>query len=158
MDTNGKINYLLTHLDGYVQSFKHKRIYNRNKAFLFRVAIIICGLFTTILIGMHGIDASAQPVISNMALIFSALITALGAIDSYLDHRSLWIRYTTTYNQLMNLQSKLEYIIAGDSNNIDDSKVDEIFDELQQIMKATNNDWLHLRKEKEMIKTGKTRT
>lgn len=88
-----------------------------------------------------------RPIVTVSALVFSGLVTALGAIDGFFDHRALWIRYTATNNELRTLQGKLEYLIAGGVDKITETQIDELFDELMHILQETNAFWVQLRKE-----------
>jgi hypothetical protein len=149
MVSDGKVNFLEAVLEEQISGFNQRRKANKKRAFLFRLSIIICGLLTTVLIGIHSVSPTIQPFITDIALLFSALLTALGAIDAFFDHRALWIRYTTTSNELKTLRSKLRYLLADGKENIDDTQIDSLFEGFHKILNETNSEWLKLRKETE---------
>jgi hypothetical protein len=122
---------------------------NRTKAFGFRFAVVLCGAVTTILIGLHSVSEPFQPLVKDFALFFSALVTAISALDAFYNYRALWIRYTVTYTELRTLSTKVEYLTANGPTSLEEDRIDQLFEEFQQIIRETNSNWLQLRKETE---------
>jgi len=50
---------------------------------------------------------------------------------------------------LKNLRSQLEYIELSASDKIEESKIDQLSEKLQQIIQETNASWVQMRKETE---------
>jgi hypothetical protein len=149
MTVEDKIQYLQQRLEEQIEAFNNGRRKNKKKAFRFRLSVILCSAFTTILIGLQSFGSSLEPIIKDAALIFSAMVTALSAIDAFYNHRALWIRYTATSNDLKTVQSKLQYLLAGNRENVEENRIDELFEEFHRILNETNEYWLQLRKENE---------
>jgi hypothetical protein len=147
MAAKEKVEFLRKCLDEQIIGFGKRRQANRNKAFRLRIAVVCCGAVTTILLGLHSVAESWQSFVKDCALIFSALVTVVGAFDAFYNHRALWIRYTVTYTQLKTLDSRLEYLTAGGLEELDDTEIDRLFTEFQQVLNETNANWLQLRKE-----------
>lgn len=144
-----KIKCLQERLDEQIEYFSlAKKGYEKN-AFHFRVAVVLCSASTTILLGLHTVADSFQPIVKDCALILSALVSALSTLDAFYNHRALWIRYKITSNALKAVRSKLEYLTASGLETVDEAKVDQLFEEFQEVLSETDAQWLQLRKETE---------
>jgi hypothetical protein len=142
----GKAEYLLQTLDGQIAKFRARRRENRTRSMFFKLAVTLFAALTTILIGIKA-DSATGTQLQNLALIFSAAGTLFSSWDLFFNYRGLWIRYTVTVVQLINLRSDLDYQLHGDTDNLAESAVDELYRRYQAIMSETNTEWVSLRKE-----------
>ena len=94
------------------------------------------------LLGIKGSD-DYQKVASNIALAFGVMIAVLNASEEFFDHRTLWIRYTVTTNQLSWLFNELDYLVTCEFEDIQDLHVrlDDIHSKFQHIIYQLHEAW-----------------
>lgn len=141
-----KAEYLLQTLNEQITRFSARRRENRTRSMLFKGAITLFAALTTILIGIKAEPATSTQL-QNLALIFSAAGTLFSSWDLFFNYRGLWIRYTVTVVQLRNLRSDLDYLLHGDTTNLAEAAVDDLFRRYQAILSETSAEWVSLRKE-----------
>lgn len=139
-----KAKFLSDAIAHQVDSFSKKRKSNRAKAFWSNILSTSFSAFTTILLGLQGIENSNLIIIKNTALIFSACVTVLATWEAFFSHRELWVRYTTTLTNLKAIQSDLAYLLTGNPNPPEE-KIDELYLSFCSVLKETNTNWLSLR-------------
>lgn len=144
--TLGKAGYLQQTLDEQIKKFRERRRENRRRSVLFKLAITVFGGLTTILIGIK-VDSTTSTQLQNFALIFSAASTIFSSWDLFFNYRGMWIRYTVTVVQLLNLKSDLEYLLHGKKDGITEEELDALYRRYQNILLETNAEWISLRKE-----------
>jgi len=140
-----KARFLDEALTKQIASFDTRRSQNKKKAFLSKILSISFSTLTTILLGWQGLTNPTLTVVKNIALLLSAVVTILSAWESFFNHRELWVRYTSTLTRLKTIQSDLHYLLAG--ANVNDDKLDELYNRFQAVIDETNASWVALRKE-----------
>ena len=75
---------------------------------------VLAGI-VTVLLGWRMFETNAVWVnwLSNIALVFSAMITVMGVMSKFWDAQQLWVRYTDTENALKRLLGYIEYSEQG---------------------------------------------
>lgn len=144
MSLEEKTNYLLTSLNTQIASFQNKRRHNRNLALGISLTTVSLGAMTTILLGVK--DVGDEVILKNIALVLSACVTIVGAVDSLFHHRALWIRYTETVTSLYSIKSDLEYAIATRATTLTAEQVDRAYQRFQEVLRLTNQWWSAERK------------
>ncbi|AFZ60230.1 DUF4231 domain-containing protein [Anabaena cylindrica FACHB-243] len=142
-----KIKFLEEKINKRIDSFKERRIHNREKAIRIKFISLAIASLTTILLGINGLNTSNKLIFQNIAFSLSAMTTFLTVWDTFLNHRGLWIRYTATLNELYELRDNLEYLCTDEMENIDKEKLDKLYQQYQIIFEETNKNWTELRKE-----------
>jgi Protein of unknown function (DUF4231) len=140
MSTSEQIEYLKKNLEDQINAFKKRRRENRRLSVALRVLIISLGGLITVLLGVK-VDAALQQSLNNLALICGAAISLATAIESFFNYRELYVRYTTTYVQLLNLKSDLEFQLIGENNRAQKQEIEKLFTRFQQILTETNEYW-----------------
>jgi hypothetical protein len=145
MSIENKITFLSEQLAYNIEAFTKKRNRNKTKAFLIKFAITGLGGTTTVLLGLQGVGL--EHTIRNITLVTSALVTLLSALDTFFNHRGLWIRYTKTMTDLRTIESDLKYALATGIDSISEDIVDELYHRYQQTLSETNKWWLQIRED-----------
>src|SRR5215510_3127854 len=125
-----QIEYLKKSLDDQINSFKRRRIQNRRFSIWLRVLIISLGALITVLLGVK-VDSALQQSLNNLALLCGAVISLATAVESFFNYRELYVRYTVTYTQLLNLKSDLEFYLIGDHNKPQKQDIENFFKRFQ---------------------------
>ena len=141
-----KAEYLQQTLDEQIKKFRERRRENRLRSVLFKLAITVFGGLTTVLIGIK-VEAALSSHLQNLALVFSAAGTLFSSWDLFFNYRGMWIRYTVTVVQLLNVKSDLDYLLQGKQDDISEQEVDALYRRYQNILLETNAEWISLRKE-----------
>lgn len=144
MTSDEQISYLKKSLDSQIGAFKKRRKENKRLSTTIRILIISLGALITVLLGLRT-DASTQQVLSNIALAFGAMISLLSAVESFFNYRELYVRYTTTYVQLLNLRSDLEFYLADDPRKVQKQRIVDFHSRFQRILAETNESWQQAR-------------
>jgi len=140
MSSQEQIEYLKKSLDDQINAFKQRRKENRRLSVWLRLLIISLGGLITVLLGLK-VDSALQQPLNNLALVFGAVISLATAIESFFNYRELYVRYTTTYVQLLNLKSDLEFYLIGDNNKSSKQDIEKFFNRFQSILTETNEFW-----------------
>lgn len=128
-----------------IKSFSKKATRNRRIFVFFRYSIGVLGLLVTILLGYE--ITTPNILLKNIALIFSAIITFLTAIEGSFKNKSLWIQYTVTENELKSLSYEIDIEISL-GGSIINNQVLEYKKRFQSILDAANEVWVGVRKTK----------
>lgn len=150
MAAKEKVEFLRRCLTQQIEGFGQRRQETRRMAFRLRIGVVTCGAITTILLGLHSLPTSWQPVLKDLALISSALVTFIGAIDAFYNYRALWVRYTVTYTNLRAIEANLDYLTVGGLDQVSDANVDRLFKQFQLVLDETNANWRQLKNETEV--------
>jgi hypothetical protein len=140
-----KLKLLEQNLEHSISVFHVRRDAYRKKAWCVKAILIACGILITSLLGINGIRSDSDFLLSNCALVISAIATGLTSYESFSGYRELWIQYTVTVNQLYHLKFELDYWKA-DGQNDGAKRLREFADEFEHILAETNNKWLDVRK------------
>jgi hypothetical protein len=141
MKPNPKLDMLTSQLTRCLDSFQKKRQQNKKKAFLVYLGATGISAVVTVLIGLQGVPDDKVVYIRNIALILSATVTLLTGFDTFFNHRALWVRYTQTVSQLLGVQARLDYHTAAETQEVPETEVDRLFEEVQRILAETNRWW-----------------
>jgi hypothetical protein len=147
MSVDGKVKYLTETINEQIESFGKLRIINKGKAFWFKMLITSSSAATTILLGLQGLEhwTLLPPLVKNLALLLSALVTLFSTWDTFFNHKALWVRYTLTLSQLKGIRAELEYLSSNGSQDLKEEDVDLLFRKYQSVIQETNSAWLSLR-------------
>ncbi|MFG1382686.1 DUF4231 domain-containing protein [Xanthobacter versatilis] len=140
--TNKQIEFLRGQLKANIDGFRIRRLTSKKKAFRLRMAVVILGAVTTLLLGIKNtplLSSQGADWVSAAALAFSAAVPIFSAWDAFFDHRWLWTRYTTAQTSLYAILDDLEFAIAG--NEITNEKIDELYAQFRAVLQETNSAW-----------------
>lgn len=147
MKPNPRLEVLRSQLNASLKSFQEKRRANKKKAFRVYLGATAISAVVTVLLGLQGVPDNKVVYVRNLALILSATVTLLTGFDTFFNHRALWMRYTQTVTQLFGLQNRLEYLTAVEGQEVPDTEVDRLFEDMQGTLADTNRWWLDQRAE-----------
>jgi len=119
------------------------------------MTIVVLGAVTTMVLGLkpYAHFAHGDELLTAVALVLSAAIPIFAAWEAFFDHRWLWVRYTAMLSSLYAIQEELKYAHAA--GEMDEAKLDSLFERLQGVLEAENREWLSKRqKEIERPKDG----
>ncbi|GBE95709.1 DUF4231 domain-containing protein [Nostoc cycadae] len=146
-ETSKKINFIKQKIDKRIGSFRERRNENRSNAIRIKLISLSVASLTTVLLGLNGLNNTDKIVLQNVAFTLSAVTTLLTAWDTFFNYRGLWVKYTTTLNELYELKDNLEYLSTGEITNISKEDLDKLYQRYQSILNETNATWTELRKE-----------
>lgn len=146
-EINKKIEFLRTHIDERINRFTSKRIDNKFKARNFYVSTTVLAAINTIVLGLDFANVQwFDNQTKNIALIISALITIVGAYDSFFDHKGLWINFTAARSKMRRLKFELEFYLEG-NNNIEKEDIEMFKEKYNEILNDVGKKWSNLRSE-----------
>lgn len=135
-------DYLKTKIDHLVDDYATKRNKARRSAHFTRVAVIILGATTTVLVGLREFDIlSAQTQwLGIAALILSAMATVTSAWEGFANYAWRWVHYRMMLVQFYMLRDRIDYA-ALDTDALDDDACDAFFAEMMTILSEANSQW-----------------
>ena len=138
----GTVEYLKERLAFHITHYRGKRNENRNWASAMRLATILAGGTTTILLGVKSssIFHGAEEYLSILALVLSAVVTALMTWEGFADYHRKWVRYRTTLYDLYTVRDDLLYELAGGRIK-EVSQLEDFYDRLRIALKETDQQW-----------------
>jgi hypothetical protein len=140
-------DYFRQTLEKTIDAFEERRLYHKKRAFRFKILGTSFSTITTVLLGLQGFGPGTLTVIKNIALFLSACVTIIGAWDAFFNHRELWVRYTGSFRRLTELQTDMEYLLAGDAHADKGAELEKLYARFQAIVQETHISWLQLRQE-----------
>lgn len=151
-ELNKKIEFLQMHIDERISRFTSKRIDNKFKARNFYVSTTVLAAISTIVLGLdvaggsNTIIEGYDKLTKNIALIISAIITIVSAYDSFFDHKSLWVNFTTAKSKMRSLKFDLDYYLEG-NDNIAKEDIERFKARYIDILNDVGKKWSNLRNE-----------
>ncbi|MEH2321494.1 DUF4231 domain-containing protein [Nostoc sp.] len=142
-----KSEFLKEKISKQIDSFKKRKERNQKEAIRIKFISTALAAITTILLGLNGLNSSGKLLVQNIAFTLSAAVTLMSALDTFFNHRGLWIRYQGTLNDLYELRTDLEYLLTQEIQNVNEEELDRLYQRYQIILKETNSNWSELRKE-----------
>jgi len=151
-DFAGEVAFLRDRLQKNIQSFYAKRSQNRKLAFGLKLSVVILGSIATIFLGVKSYLKDSE-WLSALALVVTASVPILVTWETFFNYRWLWVRYTSTLNNLYSISDDLEYAMSRQVK-LSKKEVDELYERLQAALQETNTDWLTKRVEDDKKKKG----
>lgn len=120
----GQLGVLIGDVDKHIQRIGRDRNRNRFASAAIRLAAILLSTTVTIVLGVKGYIPQYSDVLSVIALVASATLTALTGWESFSDHGGRWIRKKTMLGQLLNLRDDLNFALAGSQELSEQQTID----------------------------------
>jgi hypothetical protein len=135
------VEFLRTQLKTNIDGFRLRRAASKSKAFFIRMAVVVFGALTTLLLGLKSnpLLSMHEPLLSGAALFLSAAIPIFSAWDAFYDHRWLWVRYTAAQQALYGILDDLEYGLA--QGEISRDQMDDFYKRFRAVLQETNSAW-----------------
>ena len=86
-----------------------------------------------------------------MALVLAAASTATSAIETFYDHRALWITYESGLNDFYGISDDLAFALAGDES-VSVEFVKSIYKRIENVLRNTDKSWVAKRQEQAATK------
>jgi hypothetical protein len=119
-----------------------RKIRFRARASGVRVAALVLTALSTIVLGIPTIPARA-----SIALPMVALVTVLGALETFFNWRSRWVLMEEAQYRLNRIRDEIDYyLVVTPSADITKEKLDEFFGEQQAIWSDVSRRWIEFRK------------
>jgi hypothetical protein len=145
MDVKAKLDWLNHELDERINSFAKKRVRDKNVAFGLKILAVCFAATITILLGLKVQDDYAR-IFQGIALVLSAIITVMNAIEAFYDHRSLWIQRTITLSRLYSLRADLRFTMEGlQDSELDITILRNYMNRYETILEEDMLKWLKMR-------------
>jgi hypothetical protein len=114
---SAEVESVLKNVSAKISNFKGKRDKWARTASAFKIGAVVLGGLASIALGWKLPDGSGAISLTNVALILTVLVTAIGAIDAYFDPKSIWVLYSVAVRRLELLDVRLADLkeAAGDS-------------------------------------------
>jgi hypothetical protein len=137
------IKHFEQRLQFFIINFDKKRHFSRVEAFGIQRASITLGAAVTILIGarplLKGHDGVYDELLSIVTLLLSAVLTALGAWESFAGHKWRWVRYRTSLHTLYAIKEDFEF--DKSKGELTAERVDGYYMQLRNAVHETNQEW-----------------
>lgn len=147
--TTKEIEALKSCIETAMAEYARKGRRNKKGAIAVQIILIILSAFTTILIGWKFEDKQPSILLTNLALICSAIVAGMNVVNAFFDYKELWGQYKAARNQLNMLLSELCYLQASGEGNITQTQLGGIFDQYKSICENTNKVYQQLRMAKD---------
>lgn len=133
-------------IEFFIEDFKEKRNFSRDRANLFTKITICLGASLTIVLGTKSFSILSlfSDQISVLALVMSASSTALSSWIAFADHKWKWIRYRSTLSTLYTIRDDLRYAESA-GKPLEEKDLNEFFDRLKAAVHETNLEWMSQR-------------
>ena len=157
---DGRVEWLEKGLREQIKGYVKLITDNRRRAFALKLAVAILGAFTTVAIGLQSsaiTGAAAKPLVSAVALVFSASITVLSTWDSFFDHRWQWVKYAATLDELYCISADLGFKRAS-GEPIPSAFLDDLHARFQATLRDTNRAWAEKLEKDDTPPTGGARS
>ncbi|WP_264535246.1 SLATT domain-containing protein [Flavobacterium sp. N1736] len=141
-----KINSVKKSIESQIKSLTIKARINKYGAVAVQSCIIVCSVITPILIGWTPKD----DMLNNYALICSAVTAGGTMIYNFFSYRDLWVEYKISRNEFITLLAELEYLQSSGPENIDEKKVDALFQKYIQIRNEIGKNYRRIRSDKDI--------
>jgi hypothetical protein len=132
-----------------VAAFANECRSNKRVALKLKISSVFLSATITVCLGLKSTSATWGTVLSDVALVFSALISVLSAYEAFFDPRSIWIRETIVFSKLRNLKREFEFWAAGCEGDAlepaEAEKLLEFKDKLDQILVESLKHWMKIR-------------
>jgi Protein of unknown function (DUF4231) len=139
MSSQEALQYLEAEIQKRITSFDDKRKFYQKKAEQLNISTAILSAFTTVCIGVS--QAYDYKPIATIALVTSAGMAVLTAVDGFYSYRRLWVRNNDTLMNLRELRSNINYAKAAYGENLTIEDIDRWRDKYQEILRAANAAW-----------------
>ena len=139
---NRKVEFLRAELRSHIQRTRRRSNSQKRFALLFRTAVIVMSSLVTISLGLKGnpIFNGMEDLLSATSLIMSAAVSAIAALEAFLDPRALWIKFTNTLWALYRLKDDVEFkAIAPKPVSTED--LNSLYQRLQGLLIEANAAW-----------------
>ncbi|MBI3830911.1 MAG: SLATT domain-containing protein [Planctomycetes bacterium] len=154
MGKEQKLELLNRRIEEEINNFQGKRRECKIKAIIIKVVEGILSLATMLFLGLK-VDSANIPLMQNLALISSSTLVFILTIETFLNYKSFWIRYTANVISLKQLKDSLSFLLTEGIENVSEKDLDNIFDDLEELINATNEYWVQIRKDKSATSSKK---
>jgi hypothetical protein len=137
-----KLQYLTHKIENQISLYKRYEAKSRLWAFIFKLLSSFLAALVTVLLGINVTDTlksyGVDWYINSLALLITAFISIIGAIQNFYDPAELFIKYADTINRLKQVKDVIEYLNFGfDYVTLED--VNNIKFEIDRIISSTND-------------------
>ncbi|WP_070001012.1 SLATT domain-containing protein [Cellulosilyticum sp. I15G10I2] len=108
MEAVEKLKMIETELDNKIRNIKPKFVKTRTKARCWRIAAILIGIITTMVLGVEDISWG-----KTVGFILSAVLTGVYSIESLFDYASKSVQEHDYYSRLTNLKQDIAFYKEG---------------------------------------------
>ncbi|WP_163410135.1 SLATT domain-containing protein [Flavobacterium ajazii] len=143
--TEEKINSLRNSVTNKIKVLTHKGKKNKIGASAAQICIIIFSVATPILIGWKTTD---NTMLTNIALICSAITAGGNMLFNFFDYKDLWIEYKISKNEFITLLAELDYLEASGIENIKHEQIDLLFQKYLTICLEIGKNYRRIRSTK----------
>jgi hypothetical protein len=125
--------------NNYARSRKNRFRYRSSSV---KLASLVLSVTSTIILGLQKLN-----VWTGVAFSLVAVVTVVNTLEPFFAWRSRWVLMEDTQYRFYRLRDELTYYIAAtQSDQLDESRIREMFDEYQQIWDQLGNRWMEYRR------------
>ncbi|MFC5452174.1 DUF4231 domain-containing protein [Paenibacillus aestuarii] len=140
MSSNEKAKFLQQEIQDMILFFQKRKRRNKKKAFYIKLLTIICSALISVLLGLK--DINAGNLLVNISIGLGAFITVLNFIESFYNHKELWIKEAKAHIELLELKTNIDFYIVGEDNsNIKLTDLEKFKDRFNEIINTNANNW-----------------
>jgi len=127
LDPGKRYDFLIKVLHEYVTNLLKEENKLKWKLNFIRVLTIVLSLLVTVLLGLK------MGWMANVALVASALLTAVNTWDGYANYKDLWIKHIETRRKTMQLIGELMLHLTEEANHADMESYKEFYTKFQEL-------------------------
>ena len=133
MTMQGQIS-LERQLEDNITQFDTKGNRHQRWAFCLKLSVAFLGAATTVCLGLKfAPNPTYTTWLSNIALVFSAMVTVLSVGDTFFNPRALWMEYSAAESALKAIRAELEFR-KNLSGSISEDEIKDLFKRMQTIL------------------------
>ncbi|MGW3811542.1 SLATT domain-containing protein [Micromonospora sp. NPDC005113] len=118
-----------------------RKVRFRQRASWVKIGSLTLAGLSTVVLGIKAIPAQTE-----FALPMVALVTVLGALETFFNWRSRWVLMEETQYRLNRLRDEMDYyLMVTPSDSVERQKLDSFFDEQQRIWADASRRWIEFR-------------
>jgi hypothetical protein len=127
------------HFTHTIAKFESDRHRHKTLALGLKMAASALGALATVLLGWEA-PGDFAPLLKNLALIMTALITVVAAYDAFFEPRKLWVRETFVLNSLRDLNREFE--IKKAINDLAPDELAGFSERFHEILRKSLGEWV----------------
>jgi hypothetical protein len=125
--------------NAYARSRKNRF---RSSSSVVRMTSLILTVTSTIILGLQQLN-----VWTGIAFSLVAIVTSVNTLEPFFAWRSRWVLMEEAQYKFYRLRDELTYYIAASQpDQLDESRIQKLFDEYQQIWNQLSNRWMEYRR------------
>ena len=131
MTTSPQLDYVKREIDREIDTYTHRKHYNRRAAFAFTVVPASLAAFATVAIGAS--DKLKIDWLPLLAMVATGIASILGAWEALFSNRKLWRVNNLALTSLYEVKADIEFRELDQTKPISEAEVGDFFQRLKAV-------------------------